>query len=53
MVHKFEIVTKDNHHRVCLAGILTETEQQEINYFNIYRDGIKIVLEPVLHDMEE
>lgn len=41
-------VNMDNKHRICLNRILSKEERETFNSFRIYREGGKIVLEPIM-----
>ena len=41
------IVSKDDRQRICLTKILSREEQDNFNTFRVYREGGKIILEPV------
>jgi len=41
------IVNMDNKQRVCLTRVLSHDERDNFSMFRIYREGGKIVLEPV------
>lgn len=40
-------VSKDDRQRICLTKILSKEEQENFNTFRVYREGGKIILEPV------
>jgi hypothetical protein len=41
-------VSKDDRQRICLTKVLSKEEQEDFNSFRVYRDGAKIVLEPIV-----
>lgn len=41
-------VNMDAKQRICLTRVLSKEERDNFNTFRIYRDGGKIVLEPVI-----
>ncbi len=51
--HKSLSVSMDTKQRVCLTRLLTKEERENFNTFRIYRDGSKIVLEPVIEVPEK
>lgn len=48
-----QTVHMDDKQRVCLTRMLTKEEREEFSSFRIYRDGGKIVLEPVVEVPEK
>jgi hypothetical protein len=40
-------VSKDDRQRICLTKILSKEEQENFSTFRVYREGGKIILEPV------
>lgn len=48
MRKKTSTVSMDTKQRVCLTRVLSKEERENFNSFRIYRDGGKIVLEPVV-----
>ena len=40
-------VSKDDRQRICLTKILSKEEQENFNTFRVYREGGKIILEPI------
>lgn len=51
--HKALSVNMDTKQRVCLTRLLTKEERENFNTFRIYRDGSKIVLEPIIEVPEK
>ena len=51
--HKTLSVSMDTKQRVCLTRLLTKEERENFSSFRIYRDGGKIVLEPVIEVPEK
>ncbi len=41
-------VHMDNKQRICLTRMLTKEEREELGSFRMYREGVKIILEPVI-----
>lgn len=41
-------VHMDDKQRVCLTRMLTKEERKELDSFRVYREGAKIILEPVV-----
>ena len=41
-------VHMDNKQRICLTRMLTKEEREELGSFRMYREGAKIILEPVV-----
>lgn len=41
-------VHMDDKQRICLTRMLTKEERDELSLFRIYREGAKIILEPVV-----
>ncbi len=41
-------VNMDNKHRICLNRVLSKEERETFSSFRIYREGGKIVLEPIM-----
>lgn len=46
-------VHMDGKQRVCLTRMLTKEEREELNSFRVYREGAKIILEPVVEVPEK
>ena len=46
-------VNMDTKQRICLTRLLTKEERENFSTFRIYRDGGKIVLEPVIEVPEK
>lgn len=46
-------VNMDNKQRICLTRVLSQEERDNFSMFRIYREGGKIVLEPVCQVPEE
>lgn len=51
--HKSVSVSMDARQRVCLTRLLTKEERDNFSSFRIYRDGGKIILEPVVEVPEK
>ena len=51
--HKSLSVNMDTKQRVCLTRLLTKEERENFSTFRIYREGGKIVLEPVIEVPEK
>ena len=51
--HKSLSVSMDTKQRICLTRLLTKEERENFSTFRIYRDGGKIVLEPVVEVPEK
>lgn len=47
LISRRATVNMDNKQRVSLTRVLSEEERENFNAFRIYRDGGKIILEPV------
>jgi len=47
------MVTMDDKQRVSITRVLTKEEREIFGYFRIYREGAKIILEPVCQVPEE
>lgn len=41
-------VHMDDKQRICLTRMLTKEEREELSSFRMYREGAKIILEPVV-----
>lgn len=46
-------VNMDTKHRICLTRVLSKDEMDNFNTFRMYREGGKIVLEPVFQVPEK
>jgi len=46
-------VNMDDKQRICLIRVLSKEEREYFNAFRMYREGGKIVLEPVCHVPEK
>lgn len=54
MTHKQRTtVNMDDKQRICLTRVLSKEERELFNSFRIYRDGGRIILEPVFQVPEE
>lgn len=51
--HKSLSVNMDMKQRICLTRLLTKEERENFSTFRIYRDGGKIILEPVVEIPEK
>lgn len=51
--HKSLSVNMDMKQRICLTRLLTKEERENFSTFRIYRDGGKIILEPVIEIPEK
>jgi hypothetical protein len=46
-------VHMDDKQRICLTRMLTKEEREELSAFRMYRNGAKIILEPVVEVPEK
>lgn len=53
LVSRKATVNMDNKQRVCLTRVLSDDERANFDTFRIYREGGKIILEPVVQVPEQ